>query len=607
MACGLNNLIKPFNGEGDVVAWLKKVDLVARLQKIDDVASVIPLFLEGDALALYLEMSEHEQEDADMIRLRLKKAFAEGVFDAYEKLKRVRWSGESVDVYANNIKRLVELAGYRGWGVEQTAKLVFVTGFPEEISKRLQQVEGVEKMDVCELIPTAKVLARTRPAESAAAATVLRGKEDRSERRGQISCFECGGPHLRRDCEKYLRRMTCYKCHRNGHLALNCRYQEDRSRASLSASGTPNVRMMAQAQRTPRISVRVGERRVMALVDTGCTTTMVKTHLVTGWNGSGRVVGFDGRNVKCCGTSNIELELEGRQLSVEAIVNDRLVPGVEAIIGMDVICQLGGVTVDEDGVKFGTARCDATVQSSEEGERKILRRMEKSSGAVNSYINDVPVNETAVAAADVVVHLKKFGLEAKPSEPLDGRAALGLKLKKNKAAVLKRVQKNSKYQMRNHFQMYNRRRDDDGGRSSFFTIAPLSVGAIIGRQGSRIREMENNSGARIKIHDIDDSGDRRVEIIGSPENQNSARLMIEQVLDGYFQDSYGGGYDDGGGRYRGGSGGDSCFECGERGHFVRDCPYGGGMRRGGGGGNCYKCGENGHFARECISRWYWGR
>ena len=83
----------------------------------------------------------------------------------------------------------------------------------------------------------------------------------------------------------------------------------------------------------------------MALVDTGCTTTMVKTHLVAGWNGNGRVVAFDGRNVKCCGTSNVQLELEGRQLNVEAIVNDHLVPGVEAIIGMDVIWQLGGVTV----------------------------------------------------------------------------------------------------------------------------------------------------------------------------------------------------------------------------------------------------------------------
>ena len=83
MATGLSNMIKPFCGEGDMVAWLKKVELVAKLQKIEDVATVIPLFLEGDALAMYLEMNER---DADMIRLKLTKAFAEGPFGAYERL-----------------------------------------------------------------------------------------------------------------------------------------------------------------------------------------------------------------------------------------------------------------------------------------------------------------------------------------------------------------------------------------------------------------------------------------------------------------------------------------------------------------------------------------
>ena len=44
-----------------MVVWLKKVRLVARLQLVDDVASLLPLYQEGDALALYTEMKEEDQ------------------------------------------------------------------------------------------------------------------------------------------------------------------------------------------------------------------------------------------------------------------------------------------------------------------------------------------------------------------------------------------------------------------------------------------------------------------------------------------------------------------------------------------------------------------
>ena len=53
------DVIPPFSGEGDVVGWIKKVKLVTKLQKVQDLASFIPLFLHGDALALYFDVTLH--------------------------------------------------------------------------------------------------------------------------------------------------------------------------------------------------------------------------------------------------------------------------------------------------------------------------------------------------------------------------------------------------------------------------------------------------------------------------------------------------------------------------------------------------------------------
>ena len=49
----------------------------------------------------------------------------------------VRWTGEQVDVYANEIRWLAGMAELEGKAVETTVKLAFVTRFHDSISTGL--------------------------------------------------------------------------------------------------------------------------------------------------------------------------------------------------------------------------------------------------------------------------------------------------------------------------------------------------------------------------------------------------------------------------------------------------------------------------------------
>jgi hypothetical protein len=79
------DMLRPFDGRGDLRSWITKVKLVAKLQKITELADFIPLYLEGDALALYLELSDAEKADAQVIEKKLLSAFTDSAFVSFAK------------------------------------------------------------------------------------------------------------------------------------------------------------------------------------------------------------------------------------------------------------------------------------------------------------------------------------------------------------------------------------------------------------------------------------------------------------------------------------------------------------------------------------------
>ena len=235
---GLSEVMKPFNGEGDVISWIKKAKLVAKLKNIDDLASFLPLYLEGDALLLYLEMSEADQKVGGKIESRLKEAFTDGEFTAYGKLGRAKWAGEQVDVFANEIRRLASLSGFDGVGLERTVKLNFVNGFPEDISMKLQQLPDIKTISMSDLIQKARIYATRLVPEVAVVAVRGAGSGGRQDGARRVEpglglgrgsartfrgkCFRCNGAHMMKDCKEPKPPLTCFKCGERGHISLYC-------------------------------------------------------------------------------------------------------------------------------------------------------------------------------------------------------------------------------------------------------------------------------------------------------------------------------------------------------------------------------------------------
>ena len=213
--------------------------------------SLIPLYLEDDALTLYLEMNEREQTDVKRIEDRLKEAFTEGVFVSYN---RIHWAGQTVNVDANEIRRLASLSGFAGEGLETAVKLAFVNGFPEDVSVALQQLLNVVGTDMDEIISKARVLTTNRATgfeaavikekvgeewlrPSAGGRTPSSRKSENRTFRGK--CFKCQGPHMVRDCKADV---TCYRCRKLGYVARYCDQGNEGGRVTTGAPDTTDNR-----------------------------------------------------------------------------------------------------------------------------------------------------------------------------------------------------------------------------------------------------------------------------------------------------------------------------------------------------------------------------
>lgn len=225
----LEKIIKPFNGEGDVGIWFKKVKLVAQLRKIKDLAAVIPLFLEGQAFMVYDHMDAQDQEDSTKIELALLSAFSIDAFQAYEQFRSRIWENEPVDVFVADLIRLADLAGIKDEVIIQRA---FVTGLPNVVSRTLRVNARTHDLQMPELIQQARVLMSEHREIPCLVATRKEGQKGTrinvEEKPGQI-------------VHSSKKTILCWICGMNGHTARNCekRHPGNEKGETVAPAATP--------------------------------------------------------------------------------------------------------------------------------------------------------------------------------------------------------------------------------------------------------------------------------------------------------------------------------------------------------------------------------
>ena len=177
----------------------------------------------------------------------------EGVFMSYNKLSRIHWARQTVDVYANEIRRLVGLSGFAAEGLETAIKLAFVNRFPEDMSVALQQLPNVAGTDMDKLISKARVLTANRATGFEAVGVKKKVGEEwlclfagggmqsncRSENRTfRRKCFECQGLYMIRNCKADV---IYYHCGKGGHVACYCEQANEGRRVTTVLVAAPTI------------------------------------------------------------------------------------------------------------------------------------------------------------------------------------------------------------------------------------------------------------------------------------------------------------------------------------------------------------------------------
>lgn len=227
--------------EGEPTEWFQKYEICCDANDWDDAtkAKKLPTLLEGEALAIWLELTTEEKGNYETSKARITSRMAPVRFVSLDDFRARRLNpGEPLPVFLHELKQLSKKAMPDADVATRNQLLLhqFVSGLPAHIGKQLRATGEVNDLD--RVLERAKLLMTIEEPQKIAAVQTSEVQElrkqvstlteqvaalsaRRSKRPAGVVCYKCQQPgHLLRNCPLTRR---CYLCGQPGHIARDCR------------------------------------------------------------------------------------------------------------------------------------------------------------------------------------------------------------------------------------------------------------------------------------------------------------------------------------------------------------------------------------------------